>query len=108
MLSFFSCFSVLAFLPIAKVIASGGQIPVVDGVLGGVSSTARPKLKVASASTTPNTPGQLRVVENSGVCGEFIVDWAFIPLTLDSTSETTPGVYQASGYGDLTTSDSIW
>ncbi|KAJ7635296.1 Alpha/Beta hydrolase protein [Roridomyces roridus] len=36
------------------------------------------------------TPGKLRVTENSGVC------------------ETTPNVYQASGYGDLTSSESIW
>ena len=36
------------------------------------------------------TPGQLRVVENSGVC------------------ETTPGVYQASGYGDLSSTKSMW
>ncbi|KAI8972213.1 serine carboxypeptidase [Trametes punicea] len=36
------------------------------------------------------TPGKLRVVENSGVC------------------ETTPGVYQASGYGDLSATESIW
>ncbi|KAI0271169.1 hypothetical protein BGY98DRAFT_1006915 [Russula aff. rugulosa BPL654] len=34
--------------------------------------------------------GQLRVVENSGVC------------------ETTPDVYQASGYGDLAGNKSIW
>lgn len=70
----------------------GGQIPVVDGLLGGVPSGA-PSVKAAvrtAAATTPTTPGQLRVMENSGVC------------------ETTPGVYQASGYGDLTSSESIW
>ncbi|KAF8500349.1 serine carboxypeptidase [Russula emetica] len=44
---------------------------------------------VSGTSTTP-TPGNLRVVENSGVC------------------ETTPGVYQASGYGDLSANKSIW
>ncbi|KAI0745691.1 Alpha/Beta hydrolase protein [Earliella scabrosa] len=42
------------------------------------------------AATDP-TPGKLRgVVENSGVC------------------ETTPGVYQASGYGDISADGSIW
>ncbi|TFK75531.1 serine carboxypeptidase [Pluteus cervinus] len=37
-----------------------------------------------------NAAGKLRVTENSGIC------------------ETTPGVYQASGYGDITSSKSIW
>lgn len=51
-------------------------------VLGGII--------VTRASADP-TPGKLRgVVENSGVC------------------ETTPGVYQASGYGDISTDGSIW
>ena len=36
------------------------------------------------------TPGKLRVTENSGVC------------------ETTEGVYQASGYGDIDENNSIW
>ncbi|CDO69371.1 hypothetical protein BN946_scf184961.g13 [Trametes cinnabarina] len=43
----------------------------------------------ADIPSTP-TPGKLRVVENSGIC------------------ETTPGVYQASGYGDLSPSASMW
>ncbi|OSD06714.1 serine carboxypeptidase [Trametes coccinea BRFM310] len=46
---------------------------------------------IPRAGIPPNpTPGKLRVVENSGVC------------------ETTPGVYQASGYGDLSSSESMW
>lgn len=66
------------------------QIPIIDGVIGGVP-TSEPTVHVdAVASTAATTPGKLRVVENSGVC------------------ETTPGVYQASGYGDLTSSESIW
>ncbi|KAG7088981.1 hypothetical protein E1B28_012927 [Marasmius oreades] len=71
----------------------GQQIPVVDGVIGGVPSDA----SIASAEAEPRplrvaatTPGALRVVENSGVC------------------ETTPGVQQASGYGDLTATESIF
>ena len=68
------------------------QIPIVDGVLGGVRETTETPERFTSATTTPaaTTPGKLRVVENSGVC------------------ETTPGVYQASGYGDLTSNESIW
>ena len=69
---------------IATQFASGvvsSQIPTVHGVVGGVPSSP-----VAST----RTPGKLRVTENSGIC------------------ETTQGVYQASGYGDLTASESMW
>ncbi|KAF8227953.1 alpha/beta-hydrolase [Tricholoma matsutake] len=89
---FYSAFSsALAFFPIAR--AVGGQIPVIDGVIGGVPNTTLVSPHFASASTTipgTTTPGKLRVVENSGVC------------------ETTPGVYQASGYGDITATESLW
>ncbi|KAL6301457.1 serine carboxypeptidase [Sparassis latifolia] len=65
----------------------------IDGVLGGVpafrASYAEVKEKVASAVPTRVT-GPLRVTENSGVC------------------ETTPDVYQASGYGNISSSESIW
>lgn len=66
------------------------QIPVVDGVIGGVRTTSRPLNVDVAFAPAATTPGKLRVVENSGIC------------------ETTPGVYQASGYGDLTSSESIW
>ncbi|KAG6826956.1 hypothetical protein H0H92_013769 [Tricholoma furcatifolium] len=77
------------------------QVPVVDGVLGGVrtpSSAAELEnvkapataTSAAASATSTRTPGQLRVVENSGIC------------------ETTPGVFQASGYGDLSSTESIW
>ena len=70
----------------------GRQIPVVNGVVGGVPATSR--FHEVDAAVKPGktrtTPGQLRIVENSGVC------------------ETTPGVYQASGYGDLTADESMW
>ncbi|KAG5725635.1 hypothetical protein E4T56_gene1747, partial [Termitomyces sp. T112] len=79
----------LAVFPVIGVI--GGQVPVVDGVLGGVPKPSSLKPHVLEqASTAATTPGALRVTENSGVC------------------ETTPGVYQASGYGDLTANESIW
>lgn len=87
MLSKFTILSVLSAL-CSQALAR--QIPVVDGVIGGVPSS-KPVLHVdAAASPAATTPGKLRVTENSGVC------------------ETTPGVYQASGYGDLTSSESIW
>ncbi|THH27354.1 hypothetical protein EUX98_g6827 [Antrodiella citrinella] len=68
------------------------QIPIVDGVIGGVPKNAPTQIHTDAETTTPaaTTPGKLRVTENSGVC------------------ETTPGVYQASGYGDLTSSESVW
>lgn len=56
-----------------SVLAYAGQIPVVDGVIGGVpSSTTRveaslPKPQVSGAPV----PGKLRFIENSGVCGQL-------------------------------------
>ncbi|CAA7266088.1 unnamed protein product [Cyclocybe aegerita] len=71
-----------------------GEIPVVGGILGGVPdlelSGVEGFLDATLGVNVATTPGKLRVVENSGVC------------------ETTPGVYQASGYGDLTATESIW
>nr|GAT47487.1 carboxypeptidase s1 [Mycena chlorophos] len=67
-----------------------GQIPVRNGVIGGVSETPAPIVEKTSTKPLVTTPGALRVVENSGVC------------------ETTPGVFQASGYGDLTSTESIF
>ena len=45
---------------------SGGQIPVVNGTIGVRGVKALPE-----TASTP-TPGKLRVVENSGVCGGVI------------------------------------
>ncbi|KIJ41895.1 hypothetical protein M422DRAFT_229416 [Sphaerobolus stellatus SS14] len=73
--------------------ALGKQIPIVDGVIGGVPSDATiaaQRLQVTPPQSFATTPGKLRVVENSGVC------------------ETTPGIFQASGYGDLTANESVW
>ncbi|KAI0263017.1 serine carboxypeptidase [Gloeopeniophorella convolvens] len=85
--------SALAAVLALPALISAKQIPVVDGVIGGVPAAVKaPKFKAdlaVDASSQP-TPGKLRVVENSGVC------------------ETTPGVYQASGYGDLTSNESVW
>ncbi|KAI0751671.1 alpha/beta-hydrolase [Daedaleopsis nitida] len=83
--------SLLVILPVSTVL--GGQVPVVNGVIGGVPDAlpeTASNFKVADIKPAATTPGKLRVVENSGVC------------------ETTPGVYQASGYGDLTSNESIW
>ncbi|KAI0075950.1 serine carboxypeptidase [Panus rudis PR-1116 ss-1] len=82
------------FLPSA--LAATSQIPVVDGVIGGVPAEAAVAADVDITSfhedvaAAPAATGQLRVTENSGVC------------------ETTPGVYQASGYGDIASNQSLW
>ncbi|KAJ6586387.1 serine carboxypeptidase [Mycena vulgaris] len=69
---------------------SAGQIPIRNGVIGGVATTKASTVKAETVQSFATKPGALRVVENSGVC------------------ETIPGVYQASGYGDLTSSKSIF
>ncbi|CDO70247.1 hypothetical protein BN946_scf184942.g47 [Trametes cinnabarina] len=86
----------LGILPaVSRVLA--GQVPVYNGVVGGIpDSITRAQLKSSvfaatnGGATIQTRPGKLRVVENSGVC------------------ESTPGVYQASGYGDLTDNESLW
>jgi hypothetical protein len=90
----------------------GGQVPVVDGVCGGISSTpssARRTVfqqKNSKPSNSSNTtPGKIRVVENSRICGRLL---PFCTYHIVIFLETTPGVYQASGYGDLTETKSIW
>lgn len=82
-------------LAVPQVLA--GQVPAHDGMIGTVPkastrATSKPSILAASGNgtTIQTTPGKLRVTENSGVC------------------ETTPGVYQASGYGDLTANESLW
>ncbi|KAF9063318.1 serine carboxypeptidase [Rhodocollybia butyracea] len=81
-----------AFLA-AVPLSLGGQVPIVDGVYGGVrnlTTSSRGNVKPASLSVTATTPGKIRAVENTGIC------------------ETTPGVFSASGYGDLTSTESLF
>jgi hypothetical protein len=50
-----------------------GDQPAVDGVVGDVPSPGAHDFKnLAGAASTSRTPGKLRVVENSGVCGGVI------------------------------------
>lgn len=62
----------VALLPLPVVL--GGQIPVVNGIIGGVLSDDSLKevidIPQDLVNKTPTTPGKLRVVENSGICGE--------------------------------------
>lgn len=83
--------SLIGLVSLVTVVIAGSEFPVVDGVIGGVpkdKSTAVSSPKVTINETI--TPGTLRYVENSGIC------------------ETTVGVYQASGYADLSTRQSMW
>ncbi|KAJ7776290.1 serine carboxypeptidase [Mycena metata] len=80
----------LTAIPSALGAKSAGQVPIRNGVIGGVFTTKAPTVKTETVPSFATKPGALRVVENSGVC------------------ETTPDVYQASGYGDLTFTKSIF
>ena len=95
------------------VLISGSQIPVINGVIGGVSSgdahNSSYKTLARSGSSDPSacTPGNLRgVVENSCICGEVPL---FNTHNLScSVLAEEKGVYQASGYGDLAPDKSVW
>ena len=65
--------SVLALVFVLPTVVTG-RIPLVDGVIGGVGSldlsNANTLKDAVDANRTDRTPGKLRVVENSGVCGK--------------------------------------
>ena len=67
-----SLLSLLPFLP--WTVVHSGQIPVVDGVIGGVpgpDSNFVELLAIPQVADVVTTPGKLRVVENSGICGLY-------------------------------------
>ncbi|KAI0271170.1 serine carboxypeptidase [Russula aff. rugulosa BPL654] len=85
--------SVLVTIFALPALISAQQVPIFNGVIGGVPSPDIHDCKSPEtfSDITPTTPGKLRgVVENSGIC------------------ETTPHVYQASGYGDISANKSVW
>ena len=68
----FTVFTMLTISPWYCALA--GQIPTVDGILGGVPTTTPDTFRAADAlplGVAATTPGKIRVVENSGVCGEY-------------------------------------
>lgn len=103
------------FLSLCLVV-SARQIPQVDGVYGGVPSPTVADDVHADAAAQPKvsgTPvaGKMRFIENSGVCGALpLGEIALLDeqVLIFNYTETTPGVYQASGYADLTTTQSMW
>ena len=65
---------------------SGNQIPAVGGVIGGVPSPGTHIVKnlaraASGDASAPPTPGKLRVVENSGVCGGVVILSVTHPLS---------------------------
>ncbi|KAJ3575512.1 hypothetical protein NP233_g1062 [Leucocoprinus birnbaumii] len=86
--------SLLVTLSLLCPLILSGQIPVIDGIIGGVRNvgsgfqTKQTKPTILHSSAV--TPGKLRYKQNSGIC------------------ETTPGVNQVSGYGDVSATTSLW
>lgn len=100
----------LAILSTAGYASARGQFPVVNGVIGGIPVNGF-TVQSENFTTAATTPGALRVTENSGVCGmSFPSSFPTAAGGLRGVIylETTPGVYSASGYGDLTATKSIW
>ena len=64
--------SVLVTIFALPALISGSQFPIFNGVIGGVPSPDVHDCKGpkdAFSNLGPPTPGKLRVVENSGICG---------------------------------------
>jgi hypothetical protein len=102
--------TLVLLLPFTPVLA--GQVPIVNGVPGGIREGTIPGTRkvLNKLADQPHalatTPGKLRIVENSGVCGAPVRLHSCV-TSLNDYTETTQGVYQASGYGDLTSSKSL-
>jgi hypothetical protein len=76
-------FSALVFVPWNGVF--GGQIPVVGGTPGCVPASPPSMVKgPQSQQLAVTTPGKLRVVENSGICGR-LVHFSKLPFVADNT-----------------------
>lgn len=63
--------TLVTILVLPTLICAGGQIPVIDNVIGGVPVGPHSASEVNTLKEIV-TPGKLRVVENSGVCGRCI------------------------------------
>ena len=116
---FFSCTEMIFRFALVTIFAlpaliRGGQIPVVDGVIGGVPSgdahNSSYKTLTGSGSGDPScTPGKLRgVVENSCICGRVLLFTNPPPPVIFTALAEKKGVYQASGYGDVAPGKSVW
>ena len=62
----------LAAFQVSSAAIGGRQVPVVDGVVGGIpanSGSTQSTAQSLSLTSFATTPGKLRFKENSGVCG---------------------------------------
>jgi hypothetical protein len=91
--------SVLVTVFVLPALISGNQFPVLNGVIGGV-----PSLDVHDCKTLKETFSNIAPTATPVyVVGSFCF-WCIIIIFTVST-ETTPHVHQASGYGDLAVVD---
>ena len=96
-------------LAVLSTLVLGGKLPVRDGVVSGVQANPNIHEKVPEIAIDDVVfnPGHLRYVEDSGVCGNQFFLNINIPHS-HQEAETTPGVYTASGYADLTSTKHMW
>ncbi len=92
--------SVLTAIFALPALISGEQVPIVDGVVGSVPSPDACNFETQkgpfSNDASAPTPGKLRVVENSGVCGgSFCL--RRIPCHTDSSSRNYQGCLSGLG-----------
>jgi hypothetical protein len=87
-----------------------GEFPVHNGVVGGAPANPTILEKVVDA-VVDDVSSQLlglRYVENSGVCGTPFLLNVDILHAHPKAETTTPAVYSASGYADLTPTQHMW
>jgi hypothetical protein len=102
----FSLAVLVAALPVTVL---GGEFPVIEGVIGGTPSniTTLESVSELAVDDVISPVGTLRYRENTGVCGNPFLLHITAPHVHHKT-ETTPGVYSASGYADLTPTQHMW
>jgi hypothetical protein len=96
--------SALVAISLLPALISGGRVPAVNQVIGGVPRTGENAIKAAkrvpaladvkAQSERHPTPGKLRVVENSGVCGAvilFTTYWTTYPCCIDGFGRNYEG-----------------
>ena len=96
--------SALVAISLLPALISGSRVPAVNQVIGGVPRPGENAIKAAkrapeladvkAQSERPPTPGKLRVVENSGVCGAvilFMTYWTTYSCCIDGFGRNYEG-----------------
>ena len=65
----------LGLLQLPSVLAR--QIPLYEGIIGAVTSSTN-SIKPKNLDAAATTPGKLRIVENSGICGKVFHHWLLL------------------------------